>query len=176
MALLETVKTWEISAQDYTAANLVTLLRALRGDLRGLDLSGLVLRGAYLQGVEMQDTNLAHTFIRGTRFTETFDAGTAVAISHTGDTWATGSRRGDIRCGDFKSLTLRRVWRAHSDIICDLHFSPDGQTLVSSGSWRRNRQTVAGCQRQAALDSQASRSSLWPNFLARWPCGCQQRL
>ena len=34
------------------------LLRALRGHLRRLDLSGLAIREAYLQGVEMQDASL----------------------------------------------------------------------------------------------------------------------
>src|SRR5205807_476208 len=42
-------------AQGYGPANLVALLRLLRGELRGLDLSQLSLRGVYLQGVELQD-------------------------------------------------------------------------------------------------------------------------
>src|SRR5262249_12912238 len=42
----------------YGPANLVALLRVLRGDLRGLDLSHLMLRSVYLQGVEMQDASL----------------------------------------------------------------------------------------------------------------------
>src|SRR6266567_333454 len=44
--------------QGYGPANVITLLKALRGHLRGLDLSRLSIRGAYLQGVEMQDANL----------------------------------------------------------------------------------------------------------------------
>jgi len=46
-------------AQAYGPANLLALLRELRGHLRGLDLSQLSLRGVYLQGVEMQDTTLS---------------------------------------------------------------------------------------------------------------------
>ena len=38
-------------------ANLVALLRLLRGHLRGLDLSHVAVRGASLQGVEMQDAS-----------------------------------------------------------------------------------------------------------------------
>ena len=49
-------------AQGYAPANLLTLLRLLRGHLRGLDLSRLLLRGVHLQGVEMQDA----TLVRGT--------------------------------------------------------------------------------------------------------------
>src|SRR6266487_2870763 len=50
------VRGQDTAAQGYGPANLVALLRLLRGDLRGLDLSHLALRGAYLQGVEMQDS------------------------------------------------------------------------------------------------------------------------
>src|SRR5713101_3759447 len=50
--LLSVVRSWAEAVQGYGPANLVALLRLLRGDLRGLDLSQLTLRGAYLQGVE----------------------------------------------------------------------------------------------------------------------------
>src|SRR5437763_1569301 len=89
-----TVRAWAEAAQGYGPANLVALLRLLRGDLRGLDLSQLALRGAYLQGVELQDTTLAGARLRECVFTEAFDAITAVAISPSGQYWATGGRRG----------------------------------------------------------------------------------
>src|SRR5205807_5433078 len=54
-ALLEGLRERAEEAQGYGPANLVALLRLLRGDLRGLDLSQLSLRGVYLQGVELQD-------------------------------------------------------------------------------------------------------------------------
>ncbi len=68
-------------SQGYGPANVITLLKELRGHLRGLDLSRLAIRGAYLQGVEMQDTTLAGALMRECVFTETFDAITAVVIS-----------------------------------------------------------------------------------------------
>src|SRR5207248_6584268 len=52
--VLDELREWAQEAQGYGPANLVALLRLLRGDLRGLDLSHLALRGASLQGVEMQ--------------------------------------------------------------------------------------------------------------------------
>src|SRR6266851_632796 len=58
-ALLDQLRARADYAQGYGPANLVVLLRVLRGDLRGLDLSQLALRSVYLQGVEMQDTSLA---------------------------------------------------------------------------------------------------------------------
>ncbi|WP_201364598.1 helix-turn-helix domain-containing protein [Dictyobacter formicarum] len=59
LALLDELRAWEDSAQGYGQANLLALLRELRGHLRGLDLSHLSIRGASLQGVEMQDATLA---------------------------------------------------------------------------------------------------------------------
>ena len=46
------------ATQGYGPANVITLLKALRGHLRGLNLSRLSIRGAYLQGAELQDANL----------------------------------------------------------------------------------------------------------------------
>src|SRR6266487_5727593 len=54
--------------QGYGPANLLALLRELRGHLRGLDLSQLSLRGVYLQGAEMQDTTLSGATLQETIF------------------------------------------------------------------------------------------------------------
>src|SRR5207302_2844415 len=75
-------------AQGYGPANLVALLRLLRGDLRGLDLSHLTLRGLSLQGVEMQDARLSGATLQDSVFTEPFDSITAVAMSRNGQYWA----------------------------------------------------------------------------------------
>src|SRR5712692_5149823 len=94
---LDQVRTWNQDAQGYGPANLVALLRLLRGDLRGLDLSRLALRGVYLQGVEMQDARLSGAVLQDSVFTEPFDAIMAVTISSTGQYWAAGGRRGEVR-------------------------------------------------------------------------------
>src|SRR5439155_6167962 len=59
LSLLDQLREWSAYAQGYGPANLIALLRELRGHLRSLDLSQLVIRGANLQGVEMQDASLA---------------------------------------------------------------------------------------------------------------------
>jgi WD40 repeat protein/transcriptional regulator with XRE-family HTH domain len=133
-SLLAEVRRWPEDWQGYAPANLVTLLRLLRGDLRGLDLSHLSLRGLSLQGVEMHDSTLAGALLRETVFTEAFDACWAVAISSDGQYWAAGSKRGEIRVWKEAGQTLHRVWQAHTDIVLSLAFSPDGRTLAS-GSW-----------------------------------------
>src|SRR5437763_11239412 len=115
-------------------ANLVALLRLLRGHLRGLDLSHLALRGAYLQEVEMQDASLVGVTLRDTVFTEALDATWSVAISRNGQYWAAGSRRGEVRVWREAGQTLHLVWQAHTDTVSALAFSPDERRLAS-GSW-----------------------------------------
>ena len=129
--LLDQVRAWNEDAQGYGPANLVTLLRVLRGDLCGLDLSHLLLRGVYVQGVEMQDTNLSRALIRDSVFTETFDAILAVAVSLDGRYWAAAGKQGEVRVWEARGQTLRRVWQAHTGMVWSLAFDPDGRTLAT---------------------------------------------
>lgn len=131
--LLSTLRTLSEAAQGYGPANLVALLRLLRGNLCELDLSHLTLRGVYLQGVEMQNANLSGSLIRDGIFTETFDAITVVSISKNGLYCATGSRQGEVQVRQ-GIKTLYRAWQAHTDIVTTLAFSPDGR-LLATGSW-----------------------------------------
>src|SRR2546421_132707 len=130
-SLLSEVRERALAVQGYGPANLVALLRLLRGDLRGLDLSHLALRGAYLQGVEMQDTTLAGARLCECVLTETFDAITAVAISPSGKFWATGGRRGRVWVWRENGHTLHLALQAHTDAVWAIAFSPDERTLAS---------------------------------------------
>jgi WD40 repeat protein len=134
LALLVQQRERADDAQGYGPANLLALLRELRGHLRGLDLSQLSLRGVYLQGVEMQDTTLSGATLQETVFTESFDPPWSVATSSNGHYWAMGSRRGGARvwCDDGKILNL--AWQAHTAAVQALAFSPDEHTLAT-GSW-----------------------------------------
>jgi WD40 repeat protein/transcriptional regulator with XRE-family HTH domain len=123
------------SEQGYGPGNIVNLLRLLRGNLRGLDLSHLALRSVYLQRVEMQDVLLNGVTIRDSSFTETFDVLLAVAVSGTGTYWAAASRRGELQVWSVSGLTLHPMWRVYDDMGWGLAFSPDGSMLASSGSW-----------------------------------------
>ena len=121
-------------AQGYGPANVLALLRELRGHLRNLDLSQLAIRGAFLQGVEMQDASLAEASLQETVFNEAFDIPWAVAISESGQYWAAGSRRGEVRLWREEGRILHLTWQAHTDTVRALAFSPDGHTLAT-GSW-----------------------------------------
>ena len=59
LALLDELRDRRLGEQGYGPGNLVNLLRLSRGNLRGVDLSGLEIRQAFLQGVEAQDASLA---------------------------------------------------------------------------------------------------------------------
>jgi WD40 repeat protein/transcriptional regulator with XRE-family HTH domain len=134
LTLLDALREWTEEAQGYAPANLVALLRLVRGNLRGLDLSHLVLRGAYLQGVEMQDANLSGTLMCECILSETFDALIAVTMSKSGQYWAAISRQGEIRVWRVEQeagQTLHLVWQAHTNNTFALAFSPDERTLAS---------------------------------------------
>src|SRR5712692_6865313 len=134
LALLVQQRERADDAQGYGPANLLALLRELRGHLRGLDLSQLSLRGAYLQGVEMQDTTLSGATLQETVFTESFDPPWSVATSSNGHYWAMGSRRGGARVWRDDGKTLDLAWQAHTAAVQALAFSPDERALAT-GSW-----------------------------------------
>ncbi len=131
LSLLVQLRARADDAQGYGPANVLALLHEHRGHVRGLDLSQLVLRGASLQGVEMQDANLSCALLRESVFTEAFDAITAVAISPSGQDWAAGSKRGEVRVWREAGQILHLVWQAHTTNVITLAFSPDERTLAS---------------------------------------------
>jgi WD40 repeat protein/transcriptional regulator with XRE-family HTH domain len=130
LRLLEQFRSEDAATQGYGPANVLSLLKALQGHLRGLDLSRLVLRGVYLQGVELQDANLSGALLQESVFTQTFDAITAVAISSSGQYWAAG-RRGEVRVWREEGQMLHQVWQAHTDQVHSIAFSPHERTLAS---------------------------------------------
>jgi WD40 repeat protein/transcriptional regulator with XRE-family HTH domain/type II secretory pathway predicted ATPase ExeA len=132
-AVLDALRGRAEEAQGYGPANLVALLRLLRGHLRGLDLSHIALRGAYLQEVEMQDARLTGTIMRDCVFREAFDVITALAISRSGRDFAAISRRGEVQVWSGVGQRLHLIWQAHTDNTFALAFSPAGR-LLASGS------------------------------------------
>src|SRR2546421_7301337 len=125
LSLLDQGRPWAEEAQGYGPANLIALLRVLRGNLRGCDLSRLALRGVHLQGVEMQDASLVEATLRDTVFTKTFNAIWSVAISPRGTFWAAGSSRGEVLVWRQEGHALHLAWQAHTDTVeRALAFSP----------------------------------------------------
>src|SRR5262245_5321393 len=82
--------------QGYGPGNAVNLLRLLRGDLNGLDLSGLSIRQAYLAEVDARDARLAGAHLAETVLSEAFDFPTTVALSGDGALLAAGTSTGEV--------------------------------------------------------------------------------
>jgi len=108
-------------------ANILVLLRVLRGELRGLDLSRLALRGVSLQGIQMQDARLSKASLQNCTFTEPFGALAAVAMSRSGQYWAAATWRGEVWVWAEAGMRLHLVWQAHATSVPALAFSPDGR-------------------------------------------------
>src|SRR5947208_3805716 len=134
LRLLAQFRMEDAVTQGYGPANVITLLNALRGHLRGLDLSQLAIRGAYLQGVELQDANLAGAMLHEVTFTEAFDAVLSVAVSPDERYIAAGSNSGQVRVWREEGRVAHLTIRGHSDRLGAIAFSPDGQTLATA-SW-----------------------------------------
>src|SRR3954447_12716450 len=83
--------------QRYGPGNVANLLRLLRGDLRGVDLSRLALRQVYLQGVDAQDASLAGAGLVGAVMDESFNYPTSIAMSANGELLVAGTPTGEVR-------------------------------------------------------------------------------
>lgn len=75
--------------------NAINLIRLLRGELRGLDLSHLLIWQAYLQDVDAQDASLVGAQIAESVLGSAFDALNCVAVSSDATIVAAGTLAGD---------------------------------------------------------------------------------
>ena len=134
LALLEPLRGQSDEYQGYAPANLLALLRTLRGDLSGLDLHQLSIRNADLRGVNLHDTNLAEATLRDAVFTMVSDTISVMAFSRNGTYWAGGDRQGQVQIWLYTKRRLQLTWRAHHSVVTAIAFSPDEQCLAT-GSW-----------------------------------------
>jgi WD40 repeat protein/DNA-binding XRE family transcriptional regulator len=134
LRMLALFRSEDPATQGYGPANMISLLKALRGHLRGLDLSQQAIRGAYLQGVEMQDTSLEGAHLEQVVFSQAFGAIYSAAMSPDGHYWAAGSMSGEVRIWRQEGQTAYAVIPAHTHAVAGVAFSPDG-SMLASGSW-----------------------------------------
>jgi hypothetical protein len=118
---------------DTRLALLLGLLRLLRGDLRGLDLSRLSIRQAYLAEVEAQDVSLAAAHLDTTVLAEAFDYPTAVALSADGTYLAAGTSTGEVRLWRLADRTPLLAVPGHDGPVNGVALSGDGQVVASGG-------------------------------------------
>jgi WD40 repeat protein/transcriptional regulator with XRE-family HTH domain len=133
LALLEGWRGRPSAAQGYGPGNVVNLLRLLRGDLRGLDLSRLALRQVYLQGVDAQDATLVGADLTEAALDEAFSYSTSVALSADGVFLVAGTPMGDVRVWRAADRTLLQIMQGHSGMVWCVAVNADGR-LVASGA------------------------------------------
>jgi WD40 repeat protein/transcriptional regulator with XRE-family HTH domain len=119
--------------QGYGPGNVVNLLRLLRGELRGLDLSHLTIRHPYLQGVEAQDASLAGAHLAEAVLDEVFNYPTGVALSADGAFLVVGTPRGEVYLWQVADRTLLLAVQGHAGPIRGVAVSADGQLMASGG-------------------------------------------
>jgi WD40 repeat protein/predicted ATPase/transcriptional regulator with XRE-family HTH domain len=133
LALLEQWRGRPRVEQGYGPGNVVNLLRLLRGNLRGLDLSRLAIRQAYLQGVEVQDSSLAGAHLSETTLSAAFTFPTTAALSADGARVAAGTATGEVCLWQTADRTQLLVAQGHAGPVYGVALNGDG-TLVASGS------------------------------------------
>jgi WD40 repeat protein/transcriptional regulator with XRE-family HTH domain len=123
---------WE--EQGYGPGNVVNLLRLLRGDLRGLDLSRLSIRQAFLADVEAQNVSLAFARLSQCVFAEAFDVASSVALSADGRYVAAGGMGGTLHVWHVVDRTVVLIAGAHNGTVRALAITADGKLIATGGT------------------------------------------
>jgi WD40 repeat protein/transcriptional regulator with XRE-family HTH domain len=131
-ALLDDWRTQPPDEQGYGPGNAVNLLRLLRGELRGLDLTDLALRQAYLAGIDAQDVSLARADLAQAVLTEAFNFPLSVALSRDGAFLVAGTSAGEVCLWRVADRTPLLVVHGHSGPVHGVALSEDGRLLVSA--------------------------------------------
>ncbi len=133
VALLEQWRDRPAVDQGYGPGGAINLLRLLRGDLRGLDMSHLELRQAYLAGVEAQGASLAGARLVDTILAEAFAFPGSVALSNDGALLAAGTSTGQVWLWRVADRTPVAMFEGHTGAVWGVALTADGH-LLASGS------------------------------------------
>jgi WD40 repeat protein/transcriptional regulator with XRE-family HTH domain len=118
--------------QGYGPGNVINLLRLLRGELRGLDLSRLSIRQAYLAEVEAQDARLVEDHLAETVLADAFGVAVEVALSGDGALLAAGTSTGEVLLWGVADRALLATLEGQTGPVFAVALSADGD-LVASG-------------------------------------------
>jgi WD40 repeat protein/transcriptional regulator with XRE-family HTH domain len=133
LGLLDQLRQRPLVEQGYGPGNLVNLLRLLRGDLRRVDLSGLLIRQAYMQEVEAQDASLAGSELEQSVLGEAFTVPNCVALSADGAYVAAGTTAGEVCVWRVTDRQLVLSERGHRGLVVATAISADGGLVASGG-------------------------------------------
>jgi WD40 repeat protein/transcriptional regulator with XRE-family HTH domain len=132
--LLGLVEAWRgrpKAEQGYGPGNVVNLLRLLRRELRGIDLSRLAIRQAYLAQVDAQDARLVDAHLAETVLAEAFGFPGSVALDGGGALLAAGMSSGQVWLWRVADRTLLATLEGHTGPVFAVAFSADGHLLAS---------------------------------------------
>ncbi len=132
LGLLDGLRGQDSAAQGYGPGNLVNLLRLLRGNLRGLDLSNVAIRQACLAEVEAQDARLVDAHLAETVLSDAFSMLPCVALSGDGAYLAAGTAMGEIYLWRRFDRALLRTIRGHAGMTLSVALSDRGERVASS--------------------------------------------
>ncbi|MBV9170150.1 MAG: helix-turn-helix domain-containing protein, partial [Chloroflexi bacterium] len=131
LALLDAWRGRPPEQQGYGPGNVVNLLRLLRGDLRGVDLSRLTIRQAYMAGVEAQDASLAGGRLADVVLGDAFSSPLSLALSADGAFLAVGTAAGEVWVWQVSDRKLLFALRGHTGAVMGVALSQDGRLLAS---------------------------------------------
>src|SRR5207245_1774156 len=132
LGLLDRWRGRPAAEQGYGPGNVVNLLRILRGDLRGMDMSRLTIRQAYLAAVDTQGGSLAGAHLAETALAEGFSHPTSVALSADGTLLAAAS--GEVWLWSVADRTALLALPAHGGSVWGVALTADGRLAVSGGA------------------------------------------
>jgi WD40 repeat protein/DNA-binding XRE family transcriptional regulator len=131
LALVDRWRDRSVAEQGYGPGNVVNLLRLLRGDLRGLDLSRLAIRQAYLAEVNAQDTTMVGAQLSEVALPESFIYPMSVALSADGQFLAAGASTGDLTLWNVPGRRLVAALQAHTGAVTSVAMTADARVVVS---------------------------------------------
>ena len=133
LALLQPLRGTSFQQSGYAGGNILNLLRALPGDLQGMDLSNLILRNTNFQAMPLHQVNLTQSDLTGTLFSEDLGSVLSVALSPQGDRLAAGDMKGYVHLWDLHTGQKQLSLQAHRNWVRSITFSPSGAQLASAG-------------------------------------------
>jgi WD40 repeat protein/transcriptional regulator with XRE-family HTH domain len=133
VSLLDEQRGRPVEDQGYGPGNIVNVLRLLRGDLKGIDLSGLAIRQAFLQDVEAQAASLARAHLSDTVLGEAFNYLTSLALSADGAHLVAGTVSGEVCRWRIADRTLLTTLPGHAGAVWGVALSGDGRLVASGG-------------------------------------------
>jgi WD40 repeat protein/transcriptional regulator with XRE-family HTH domain len=117
---------------NYLAANVLNLLTYVQANMHGLDCSDLVIWQAHLQAALLPSTNFSRaTFIAST-FVNTSGNVLSTAFSPERNLFAIGTATNEVWLYEPAAGTPFSTYRAHTDGVWSVAFSPNGHYLASS--------------------------------------------